>query len=99
MLIPSSRAREICALLQRPHSINFFALTYAGKPESKRNQGLFLEEKLNSNISHRYREAIEYKLKRWVTSTVLVEFKLTLDVQQHCNQQTQTTPTREYSRQ
>ncbi len=70
-LIPSSHQSEIYALLERLHSINFFALTYAGKPESQENSKALLQAKLRSQISDRYREAIERKLKRYVDSVLL----------------------------
>ena len=70
-LIPSSHQKEIHALLEKLHSINFFALTYAGKPETQEKAKAFLEQKLRSDISQRYREAIEYKLKRYVGHTLI----------------------------
>ena len=63
-LIPSSRQKEIHALLEKLHDINFFSLTYLGKPETQENAKSLLKQKLGSDISQKYREAIEYKLKR-----------------------------------
>ena len=94
-LMPSSRRSEIYTLLQRLHSINFFALTYAGKPETQEKAKAFLEGKLGSEISSRYRLAIDHKLKRLVNHVFFCEFNLTVCAHQYCEQQTRTPPKRE----
>ena len=65
-LIPSSKREEILDMLRRLHTINFFSLTFAGKPESQKKSKTLLQQELNSDITQRYREAIEVKLKRYV---------------------------------
>lgn len=65
-LIPSSHQKEIYSMLERLHGINFFTLTYGepGKQSYQHKTKALLEERLSSDISQNYREAIEYKLKR-----------------------------------
>ena len=68
-LIPSSKHEEIIDMLKRLHTINFFSLTFAGKPETQEKAKARLQERLNSDISQRYREAIGYKIRRCVNSS------------------------------
>lgn len=63
-LIPTSNREEILDMLKRLHAINFFSLTYAGKPQSQERLKAVLQQRLDSDISPRYREAIEKKIKR-----------------------------------
>lgn len=63
-LIPKEHEEEIKRLISKLHEINFFSLTFAGKPETQQRATASLEEKLQENISERYRKAIEYKIQR-----------------------------------
>lgn len=64
-LMPQSHKDEIIHLLQELHSINYFSLSFSGKPEIAnavlRDPVLQLLER--PDISERYRDALRYKLK------------------------------------
>lgn len=68
-LAPSAYEAEIRRLLGELHSINFYSLTFTGKPEGTLAAKKNLNERLKENISDRYRAAIEHKLKRQVDRT------------------------------
>jgi len=62
-LLPPSHATEIEGLLRELHSINFFTLTNAGKPQVASSMKEAIEKLLQKqDISERYRKALEYKL-------------------------------------
>lgn len=64
-LLPKEHETEIRRLVSTMHEkINFFSLTFAGKPEVQRRNVASLESKLGEDISERYRRAIEYKIQR-----------------------------------
>jgi hypothetical protein len=63
-LIPAVHAEEISRLLSDLHNINFFSLTFAGKPQGQHAALAKLNEKLKEDISGRYRTAIDTKIKR-----------------------------------
>ena len=63
-LIPASHADEIRRLLSQLHSLNYFSLSFTGRPEAPRGAKAFLEKQLGGDISERYREAIKVKVKR-----------------------------------
>lgn len=63
-LMPASNRDEILDMLTRLHAINFFSLTYGGKPQSQERLKGLLQQRSNSDISQRYHEVIEKKIKR-----------------------------------
>jgi glutathione S-transferase len=65
-LIPLSKYEEVLDMLKRLHTINFFSLTFAGKPEIQEKAKARLQQILNSDINQRYREALESKVRRYV---------------------------------
>lgn len=63
-LIPDSERDKITQLLEELHSINFFALTFTGRPQVQRPNEIFLQTQLEGQISQKYRDAIHLKLER-----------------------------------
>ena len=64
-LIPQSHKDEIARLLRDLHSINYFSLSFSGKQHiaSTRLRDPILQLLGQSNISQRYRDALQFKLK------------------------------------
>lgn len=65
-LMPEPYKEKIISLLQELHGINFFSLTFTGKPGPTEARKESLQKQLESDISEKYRKAIEGKIKRWV---------------------------------
>ena len=65
-LIPESHDSEIKELLAKLHGINFYSVTFAGRPQTQENAKRHLESLLSTDISERYREALKYKIQRYV---------------------------------
>lgn len=63
-LLPASHGREIKQLLSELHGISFFSLTFAGKPQRHLASKAYLQDRLNDQISERYRATIKDKIKR-----------------------------------
>lgn len=63
-LIPKEHEKEVKRLIYALHDINFFSLTFAGKPEMQQRNVASLEARMKEDVSERYRKAIEYKLRR-----------------------------------
>ncbi|KAH8658333.1 hypothetical protein BX600DRAFT_468996 [Xylariales sp. PMI_506] len=64
-LIPPSHTDEITGLLRDLHAINFFSLTFTGKPQGVSKSKDILQKKLeDGSISDRYRKAIAVKIDR-----------------------------------
>lgn len=63
-LLPDENREETTRLIRDLHGINFFSLTFAGKPEMQQGNLAFLQGKLQEDISERYRAAIERKIER-----------------------------------
>lgn len=64
-LLPSAHEHEIKHLLSKLHDINFYSLTFTGKPQVPKGavekmQGMLKQE----GISERYQKALEWKIKR-----------------------------------
>lgn len=65
-LLPSDNSENLRRLMSDLHAINFFSLTFTGKPQMQQGSADFLENKLASEngMSGRYRKAIEEKIER-----------------------------------
>ena len=63
--MPSAYKEDITRYLQELHDLNFFSLSFAGQPGTAMTHGIVgaIQQRLEGNISQRYREALEYKLK------------------------------------
>lgn len=57
-LMPEEQEGEMKRLLERLHEINFFPLTFFGKPDMQQQKLAFLEAQLHEKISERYRKAV-----------------------------------------
>ena len=69
-MIPESNKDEISAFLKELHHINFYSLTFTGRPETIHGIQSALKKRLEGPISDRYRKGIDYKLKQWVKTTI-----------------------------
>jgi glutathione S-transferase len=54
--------KEVEALLRELHAINYYSLTFTGKPETVEGIDEALEKRLDGDIDDRYRDAINFKL-------------------------------------
>jgi hypothetical protein len=63
--MPSAHAEEIERLVRELHDINFFSLTFPGKPASPLDSLKTLQDRLSENISERYCVAIQVKIERY----------------------------------
>lgn len=63
-LLPTEHEKEIKRLVGALHNINFFSLTFTGKPQSAQGNIAFLKQQLDKDISERYRKAIHHKIQR-----------------------------------
>jgi glutathione S-transferase len=62
-LIPANRKEEIGRLLRDLHALNYFSLTFAGKPNiAAGNKAAVVKRMEDPAISQRYRDALAYKL-------------------------------------
>jgi hypothetical protein len=61
-MIPASRNDEVATLLAELHAINYYSLTFSGKPETVEGIDKAVEQRLEGNISDRYRQALKFKL-------------------------------------
>ena len=63
-LLPTGHEQEIKRLLSELHTVNFFSLTFTGQHHVPRSWMQSLNQKLDGDISERYRAAIKQKMKR-----------------------------------
>ena len=81
-LLPKRHEDEIKRLIEALHHINFFSLTFTGKPDGPRSRIAHLQQLLQGNISDKYRGAIQQKIQRCVApspkSPVLTDAALLL---------------------
>lgn len=63
-LIPKDQEKEVKRLLHNLHEINFFSLTFTGKPEMQQKNTADLQRKLEEGVSERYQAAIQHKIQR-----------------------------------
>ena len=71
-MIPQSHYDEISTLLSELHAINYYSLTFTGKPETVQGIQEALRNRLNRQISERYRKAIDFKLAQSVDAMGVV---------------------------
>lgn len=65
-LLPEGKEGEIERLMRALHGINFFSLTFAGKPEMQQRNLSMLEAKMGEEgTGEKYREAIRRKIERY----------------------------------
>jgi glutathione S-transferase len=63
-LMPSDHETDIKRLLRELHSINFFSLSFTGKPHLAEGFKLAVSKRLNQvGISQRYADALRYELE------------------------------------
>ena len=63
-LVPKEHERDVKKLLADLHDINFFSLTFTGKPEMQQKNIASLQKTMEGDVSERYRNAIEHKIQR-----------------------------------
>ena len=61
-LIPASHEKEISCLLTELHALNYFSLSFEGKDYVAEGFKKSVLERLNGDISPRYRDALTFKL-------------------------------------
>ena len=59
-MMPESHHDEISALLSDLHGINYYSLTFTGKPETIQGIQAALRKQLDQNITDRYRKAMDF---------------------------------------
>lgn len=64
--MPEAQADRIVELLKELHVINFFSLTFTGSPGPVEGRRAWCQEQLKGEISEKYRQALENKIKRSV---------------------------------
>lgn len=65
-LLPEGKEGEVGRLVRALHGINFFSLTFAGKPEMQQGNLAVLEARMGEEgTGERYREAIRGKIERY----------------------------------
>lgn len=63
-LMPSKHQQEIRKLLIDMHSIDYFALSFPGRPQIANMLVKTVQDRLDqANLSERYRKALEFKLE------------------------------------
>ena len=62
-LLPAHRKEEICRLLHDLHAVNYFSLSFAGKPQVPASaKDAIIKQIEDPATSQRYRDALVYKL-------------------------------------
>lgn len=65
-LLPEPHENEIKTRLEELHHVNFFSLTFTGKPEVQRRNIASLQSRLDDeDASERYRKILEDKIERY----------------------------------
>ncbi|TEY74219.1 hypothetical protein BOTCAL_0075g00210 [Botryotinia calthae] len=62
-LIPESYSAQISSFLERLHALNFFSLSFPGRPQVANGFKAAAEKRLAGDISERYRKALLYKIE------------------------------------
>ena len=64
-LIPSNHASEITRLLHDLHALNYFSLSFSGRPQAVQGVKAEVQKRMDGDMgpaSERYRSALEYKM-------------------------------------
>ncbi|KAM0166591.1 hypothetical protein ACHAQE_001397 [Botrytis cinerea] len=63
LLIPESYSSQINSFLERLHALNFFSLSFPGRPQVANGFKAAAEKRLAGDITERYRKALLYKIE------------------------------------
>ena len=61
-LLPEAHKTEIMALLADLHALNFFSLSFPGRPQAAQGLSKAITDRMEGDISDKYRKLLEYKL-------------------------------------
>jgi hypothetical protein len=61
-LLPASHEEQMATLLKDLHGLNYFSLSFPGRPNVAQSFKEAVEKRLAGNISETYREALKFKI-------------------------------------
>lgn len=63
-LLPNSHREQICRLLRDLHALNYFSLSFLGRPQVAEGFKVAVQKRLDrTDISQRYRDALVGKIE------------------------------------